>query len=473
MVLATDQWGDQSVTESSEVAYRLPPAPRWPQVAQDIAYLTRGRRLMHFLYDRIGTAFSMRLPFYGPAVVISDPDLIKELFKQPATAVRGAEPNLGLVLGPGSSFGLQGEKHRRHRKLILPQFHGDRMRAYESLIEAETMEEIAQWREGREFAVQSSMMRITLDTILRGIFGAQGAEFDALRTLMPRMIKLGSKLALVPALHRDFGPWSPWRRMTAMRAELDGIFATLIARAVADPAMDQRSDILSLLLQARYDNGEPMSHSEIGDELFTLVVAGHETTATSLAWAFERLRRHPGVLDRVVEELDAGKSDLLQATVYEVLRTRPIIDAVSRQVIAPALALGPWIIPAGHTITVNIGLVHGNEAVFSDADRFDVDRFAQAGPEMYSWVPFGGGSRRCPGAAFANLEMLVVLRTVLREFRLVPTDARDERITSNGVVSAPGRGGRVVVYRRRRGGAHPPATPPTVRVLDTGLSSNV
>lgn len=451
------------MSDSTDAVFRLPPEPRWPQVVQDVAYLTRGRSFMHALYRRFGTAFSIRLPFYGPAVVISDPALVKELFRQPVEAVRGAEPNLGLVLGPGSSFGLQGEKHRRHRKLILPQFHGDRMRAYESLIEAETMEEIAQWPEAREFPVQPAMMRITLNTILRGIFGAEGAEFDALRTLMPRMIKLGSKLALVPALHRDFGPLSPWRRMTSMRAELDAIFASLIARAQADPAPDRRSDILSLLLQARYDDGEPMSHSDIGDELFTLVVAGHETTATSLAWAFERLRRHPRALERVVSEVDAGRSDLLQATVHEVLRTRPIIDAVSRQVVAPSIALGPWTIPEGHTVTVGIGLVHENEDVFRDARAFDVDRFLGATPEMYSWLPFGGGARRCPGAAFANQEMTVVLRTVLRELRLVPTDARDEPIKSNGVVSFPGRGGRVVVYRRRRVGTDRHASPQSVR----------
>ena len=197
------------MTQTTSADVRLPPAPRWPQIAQDIAYLTRGQQLMQALYRRFGTAFSMRLPFFGPAVVISDPALAKELFKHPTDAVRGAEPNLGLVLGPGSSFGLQGEKHLRHRRLLLPPFHGDRMRAYEGLIEAETRQEIADWPEGQEFPVRESMMRITLNTILRGVFGAEGAEFDALRTLMPKMIKLGSRLVLVPSLHRDFGRWSP------------------------------------------------------------------------------------------------------------------------------------------------------------------------------------------------------------------------------------------------------------------------
>ena len=440
--------GVQQVTDLSQPPVRLPPAPRWPQFVQDIAYLTRGLTLMHGLYDRFGTAFSIQLPFFGPAVVISDPALVRELFRQPTDAVRGAEPNLGLVLGPGSSFGLQGDKHLRHRKLLLPQFHGDRMRAYESLIEAETLEEISKWPEGQEFSVRESMMRITLNTILRGIFGADDTELDQLRALMPRMIKLGSKLVLVPALQRDLGRWSPWHRLKIMRRELDAIFAELIARAEATPAGVERPDVLSLMLQARYDNGTPMSHSDIGDELFTLVVAGHETTATSLAWAIERLQRHPDLLARLTDEIDGGDSALLQATVYEVLRTRPIIDAVSREVIAPSIALGPWIIPQGHIVTVNIGLVHENEAVYEDAKSFNPDRFLEGNPGMYSWVPFGGGTRRCPGAAFAHMEMMVVLRTILREFHIVPSDAPDEVRQSRGVVFAPSRDGRAVVRRR-------------------------
>jgi cytochrome P450 family 138 len=436
------------VAQPRYTAAHLPPTPRWPRLVQEIAYLTRGRWLMHAMYDSFGAAFSMRLPFFGPAVVISDPQLAKELFRQPADAVRGAEPNLGSVLGPGSSFGLQGDQHRRHRKLILPQFHGDRMRAYESLIQSETMHEIARWPIEREFAVHDSMMRITLNTILRGVFGAEDAEFDALRVLMPKMIRLGSKLALLPALHRDFGPLSPWRRMTSMRAQLDEIFATLIANARTDPALAQRDDVLSLLLQARDEDGLPLSHNEIGDELFTLLVAGHETTATSLTWAMERLRRHPAVVDRLIAEIDSDKNELLQATVWEVLRTRPIIDAVSRRVTSPSITLGPWRIPENHIVTVNIGLMHNNDAVYPDAHAFDPSRFLDDPPDTYAWLPFGGGARRCPGAAFANLEMLLVLRTILRAFTLIPTSAADEPIKSNGVVSSPGRGGRIAVRRR-------------------------
>jgi len=439
------------MTNVTPVAACLPPAPRWPQFVVNVAYMTRGLRLMRGLYDRFGPAFSMHLPFFGPAVVISDPQLARELFRQPADSVRAAELNLGLVLGPGSSFGLHGEEHLRRRKLLLPQFHGDRMRAYESLIEAATLEAIRDWPVGQEFPVRESMMRITLDTILRGIFGAEGAAFDALRALMPAMIRLGSKLVMVPALHRDVGRWSPWGRFKAMRSELDDILARLIARARSDPALDRRTDILSLLLQAHYDDGTPMSDSDIRDELFALLVAGHETTATSLAWAVERLRRHPEVLVRLVADIDADDPALLQATIHEVLRARPIIDAVSREVTAESISLGPYVIPRGHIVVVNIGLAHQNEAVYPDAASFNPDRFVGDNPDFYSWLPFGGGTRRCPGAAFANMEMTVVLRTILREFTLVPTDAPDERRRSRGVVVAPGGGGRAVVHRRRSG----------------------
>jgi cytochrome P450 len=189
-----------------------------------------------------------------------------------------------------------------------------------------------------------------------------------------------------------------------------------------------------------------MSRSDLADELLTLLAAGHETTATQLAWAVERLRRHPGVVSRLVDEVDAGGSDLLQATIHEVQRSRPVIDGAARQVIAPDMPLGQWVIPHGYTVQVDIPLTHQN--AYPYPDRFDPDRFLTESPDMYSWVPFGGGTRRCLGAAFANMEMNVVLRTMLREFRLVPTNAREERLHSRGVAFAPSRGGRAVVYRR-------------------------
>jgi cytochrome P450 len=238
----------------------------------------------------------------------------------------------------------------------------------------------------------------------------------------------------------------PWGRLLGLRRQFDDIVGSLIDRVSADPNLEQRDDVLSMMLQSRYEDGTAMSRSDLADELFTLLAAGHETTATQLAWAVERLRRHPDVLSRLVDEVDAGGSDLLQATIHEVQRNRPVIDGAARQVIAPTMPLGEWVIPRGYTVQVDIPLTH--QHAYPDPDRFDPDRFLSESPDMYSWVPFGGGTRRCLGAAFANMEMNVVLRTLLREFNFVPTDARPERLHSRGVAFAPSGGGRAVVYRR-------------------------
>ena len=321
-------------------AAHLPPGPRWPMPVQGLAYLASRRRFMHALGKRYGSAFTVKLPFFGPTVIISDPALVKQFFQTRTDVVRNVEPNLDLVLGPGSTFGLQDEEHRRRRKLLVPPFHGKRMRAYENLVEEETLKEIATWPEGREFAVLPSTNRITLNVILRAVFGAEGAEFDALRKVMPPLVALGSQLVFLPWLHRDLGRWSPWGRFLGLRREFDVIVGSLIDRVAADPNLEQRDDVLSLMLQSRYEDGTAMSRSDLADELFTLLAAGHETTATQLAWAVERLRRHPGVLSRLVDEVDAGGSDLLQATINEVQRNRPVIDGAARQVIAPTNAVG-------------------------------------------------------------------------------------------------------------------------------------
>jgi cytochrome P450 len=427
-------------------AAHLPAGPRWPAALQGAAYIASRRRFMHALGKRYGSAFTVRLPFFGPTVIISDPAVVKQFFQTRTDVVRNVEPNLDSVLGPGSTFGLQDEEHRRRRKLLVPPFHGKRMRAYEGLVEEETLKEVATWPEGREFAVLPSTNRITLNVILRAVFGAEGTEFDALRKVMPPLVALGSQLVFLPWLHRDLGRWSPWGRFLALRREFDTIVGSLIDRVAADPNLEQRDDVLSLLLQARYEDGTAMSRSDLADELLTLLAAGHETTATQLAWAVERLRRHPGVLSRLVDEVDSSGSDLLQATINEVQRNRPVIDGAARQVIAQEMPLGQWVIPHGYTVQVDIPLTHQN--AYPNPDRFDPDRFMKSSPDLYSWVPFGGGTRRCLGAAFANMEMNVVLRTMLREFRLVPTNAREERLHSRGVAFAPSGGGCAVVYRR-------------------------
>ncbi|ULE33613.1 cytochrome P450 [Mycobacterium sp. IDR2000157661] len=431
---------------------RLPPGPKWPVYAQGIAFLVARRRVMESLAKRYGTEFTMTLPF-RPMVVLSDPALVKELFQTSTTLVQGVEPNLDVVFGPGSTFGLHGEDHRRRRKLLVPSFHGNRMRANEGVVEEEALKEIASWPEGEEFPVLESMMRITLNSILRAVFGAEGTELDTLRELMPRLMKRASVMAILPQLRHDWGPRSPWGRYMTSRREFDGVIRSLVEDIKKDPNFEERVDVLSLLVQSTYEDGTPMSLTEMADEMFTLLAAGHETTATSLAWAVERLRRHPDILSRLTDEIDAGGSDLLQATINEVQRCRPVIDACARQVIEEPVTIGEWVIPKDNIIRVDIGLIHQNEAVYPEAHRFNPDRFLHDKPDLYAWVPFGGGNRRCIGAAFANMEMNGVLTTMLREVRLEPTAAPAEKWRNRGVAAAPNRGGRAVIRRRNKNAA--------------------
>jgi cytochrome P450 len=427
---------------------RLPPGPWAPKFAQGAALLTARHGAVAALARRYGSPFTVNLPFFGQTVVISDPVLVKELFSTSRDLIGRPTNNLGDVLGAGSMFSLDGDELLARRKLLLPPFHGKGMRTHERITEEEVMREIANWPEGREFETLEPMMRITLNTILRAVFGAEGPALDELRALMPVAVTFGSRIAFLPPIvRRDLGPWSPGGRFAQYRRRMDALIDSLIAEARADPAFEERSDVLTLLLQARYDNGEPIPDRHIADELLTLLVAGHETTSTTLAWAVERLRRHPRLLSRLTDEVDAGGSELREATILEVQRTRPVLTAALRRT-KKRIRLGEWVIPEDNTVMASIQLAQASEQSFPDAESFNPDRFVGTAPNPFAWIPFGGGMNRCIGAAFATMEMDVALRTLLRELRFAPTDAPGERRHSRGVALAPGRGGRAVVYRR-------------------------
>jgi cytochrome P450 family 138 len=429
----------------------LPPGPRLPRTLQGLAFILRRQQVMRLLHRVYGPSFTVDLPLFGRTVVITEPALIKQLFQTKAAIVGVPDFNLGVVLGSGSLFSLDGAQHHRRRKLVVPPLHGRRLQAYEAVVEEEVRREAATWPAGVEFETLPSMARITLNIILRTVFGAEGTEFDQLRDLLPPLVALGSKVAGIPYLRPDLGACSPGGRYLAYRRRFDDIVDSLTRKALAEPSLEDRQDVLALLLQARYEDGEAMTQQHIADELLTLLAAGHETTATTLAWAFERIRRHPAILYRLAREADAGDSKLRQATILEVQRTRPVIDTVERQVKAPAYALGDWVIPRGHTVMAAIDLVHHADSVFPNAASFDPDRFLGVNPDTYSWVPFGGGTRRCVGAAFANMEMNVVLRTVLQEFELGTTYAPPERAHWRGIAICPSDGGRLVVHRKTPG----------------------
>ncbi|MEH3154265.1 MAG: cytochrome P450 [Gordonia paraffinivorans] len=427
-----------------------PPRPRVPRAVIAGATVINRRAGLEWLRSRYGSVFTIDIPVFGSTVVVADPLLAREVFRSPTDVLESVEQNLGRVLGPNSMFALTGDRHRRERKLLAPPFHGRRLRAYQDVITAEARSEMATWPTDREFATMPSMMRITLSVIIKAVFGASGPEFDRLRIVLPRMVELGSMLAVVPLPQLDaLGDHSPWGRLRRWRREYDAIVGRLIDAAQHADDLDARDDVLSMMVASRYDDGSSMTRDEIADELLTMLSAGHETTATTLAWAVERIRRHPALLERLVAERDAGGSELLEATILEVQRARPVIDVTFRTVVADEAQLGDWTVRRGQSVMVGIGLIHSDASVWPDPDRFDPDRFVGGRPDLTDWVPFGGGTRRCIGAAFASMELLVVLQTLLDDLVLEPTTRAGERWRPRGVAYAPARGGRARVTRRR------------------------
>jgi cytochrome P450 len=431
---------------------RLPPASWLPKPIQAVQFLVSNHKMFAALNRRYGSSvIGVNLPRNNHAVVISDPALVKDVFSTSTDLIERAGSGAGTIgpaFGPGSTFSLAGREHLERRKLLAPPFHGKRMRSYDRIIEEEVMREIATWREGQEFKTLEPMLRITCGAILRAVFGAEGPVLDELRETVPALVTLGSMLVLTPQIARlDLGRWSPWARHERKRRRFDAIIDSLIAAARADPAIEERNDVLALLLQARYENGEPISDQHIADELLTLLGSGHETTASSLAWAIERLCRHPQLLPRLADEADAGGSQLREATIWEVLRTRPVLDGTTRRT-KTRVRLGDWVLPEDTPIIISIKLAHDVEESFPAATSFNPDRFLGGAPKPAAWIPFGGGVNRCVGAAFAHMEMDVVLRILLRQFSFAPTDAPGERARWRGVATVPARGGRATVYRR-------------------------
>ncbi len=441
-------------TASTE-AIRLPPQLRVPKAVQGLAFLVARRTMVATLARRHGNVFTLDLPGFGRTVVIGDPAQIKDLFGTSRELLGRSALNLGKIFGPGSMFNLSGDQHLKRRRLLAPPFHSQHVAKYRHIIIEEVLRESANWVPGREFETLPAMTRISLRGLLRVVVGAEGTPLDELCALMPPAVALGARIGLLPPfVRKDFGAWSPGARLLRSRRRFDDAVYSMLAEARADPALAERSDALAMLLQARCDTGEPMSDAHIADELLSLLTAGYETTAATLAWAVERLRRHPELLSRLTAEVDSGGSELLQATIWEVQRARPVSDIVLRRTVT-RIRLGEWVIPEGATLMINVPLAHSSRGCFPDAESFNPDRFIGAGSKPAGWIPFGGGFQRCIGAAFANMTMVVTMRTLLQEFRLVPTSAPGERPRDRGVIFAPEHGALAVVYRRTIGDSLP------------------
>lgn len=430
---------------------KLPPAPPriFPKALQGIAFFAARRWATEQLARRYGGAFRLDVPVFGRLVVVVHPELAKQVYSNRTDDLGVIQPNLSRLLGSGSVFGLDGADHRRRRKLLAQPFHVSNMKNYEQIVERETRREIDTWPEGKAFATLPPMKRITLNVILRAVFGAEGDDFDELRQVIVPWAKLGARLSTLPMPARTYGRYTPWGRLAQWRRKYDAIIDRVIDKAQAATELEGRNDILSLMLRSSYDDGSAMSREDIRDDLLTLLVAGHETTATTLAWVFERLSRHPEVLAALVEEADTDENELRHAAIYEVQRTRSVIDFSGRRVRAPVFELGDYAIPQGYSIVVSLSQCHANSEAFPDPGRFDPQRYIAGRPSPFAWIPFGGGTRRCAGAPFAKMEMNVVLRTVLRHLTIESTTAPAEKLRAGGLGFLPKDGGRVVVRRRQ------------------------
>ena len=401
---------------------------------------------------RYGEAYSLPMLGMGNLVLISDPTLIQEVFTGDPEALHAGEVAMILepIVGPNSLLCLDGRRHLRERKLLLPPFHGAAIRAYESEIAEVAKSAVARWPIGQEIRLQPLMADITLEVILRVVYGIHDASRqERLRTPLRRLLDKGSTQVAfqVPALRRDLGRWSPWGRFNRMVGEVNDLIYDEIARRRIAADLSQRNDVLSLLLKARHEDGSSLTDHELRDELVTMLTAGHETTATALSWAFELLFESPDVYARLVDAVDRGDRAYVDAVSQESLRLRPVIPMAARKLKRP-LRLGGLSLPAGTVVAPSIHNTHRRADIYPEPERFLPERFLDRKPGTYTWIPFGGGVRRCIGAALAQTEMRVVLTEVLRQVTLRPVGRGPQRIRRRSITLAPARGTPAIARQR-------------------------
>lgn len=431
----------------------LPPEPKYSPLSQTLRWSFRPLPFMQQCRERYGDAFSVRFTgFERPMVMISDPAAIKALYTERAHGLPpGREVVLTPIVGPHSVLVIEGADHLAHRKLMLPAFHGERMRSYAPLVERIVSEEVDSWPLGERFAIHPRMQAVTLEVILRVVFGlAEGPRLERLRVLLTEVLEETASpfTQLVGLATRRFGGQGPWAKFERKLRAADELLYAEIAEHRRREDLAERDDMLSLLMQARFEDGSEMSDEDLRDQLMTLLLAGHETTATALAWTFDLLLRHPRELARLRESLEAGEEDYLRATISESLRLRPVVPLAGRRLNAD-LEAGGLSLPAGTDVTPAIWLAHTRAESFPEPFAFRPERFLEEPPDTYAWIPFGGGIRRCLGAAFAEFEMRIVLREVLGRCELRKADPRPERVGRRNITFSPKAGTPVVLTARR------------------------
>jgi len=428
----------------------LPPGPRAPAVVNAVRLARRPLQLLREWHARYGDVFSVSITGFGTGVYVADPDAIRDLFTGDQSDLRAGEANSFMepVLGAHSVLILDGREHLRQRKLLLAPFQGARVGGFREVIRDVAEREVATWRPGAQLVLRERMRALTFEVICRAVFGVTRPErVQRLRERLVAVIDSSPVFMMVGAARADLGPLSPGGRFARRLRAADAVLVAEIERRRREPDLEERSDVLSLLLRARDEEGRGMTVGELRDELFTMLAAGHETTATGLAFAFDLLLHNPAVLARLRDEIAAGDGDAyLDAVVKETLRLRPVIDAAERTLTMPRAVAG-WELPAGAKVYPGIALVHMREDLYPEPQEFRPERFVQDGAESYSWLPFGGGIRRCIGAALAQAEMAEVLRVAVPALELRPLRDRPDPVVLRGITLAPRHGVQVSVER--------------------------
>jgi cytochrome P450 len=426
----------------------LPPGPRAPGLVNAARFGRRPLDVLHAWQARYGNVFSVRFTGFGMGVYVAEPDAIAALFSGDQSTLRAGEANAIMepILGPHSVLVLDGPEHLRQRRLLLPPFQGSRVAAFRDVIREATERELASWTPGSEIVLRERMRALTFDVICRAVFGVTDpARVARLRSALMAVIDTSILSLVVAPLRADLGSWSPGGRLARRVRAADALLNEEITARRGEPDLERRGDVLSLLLCARDEHGAAMSDAELRDELFTMLAAGHETTSTALAFAFELLLRNPPVLARLQAEIaDASDDRYLDAVGKETLRLRPVIDAVQRTLLEPRVVAG-WELPAGTKVYPGIALVHHREDLYPRAHEFRPERFLDDGAQSYSWLPFGGGIRRCIGAALAQAELSEVLRVMVPQVRLQLLAAEPDPVVLRGVTLVPKHGVRVRV----------------------------
>jgi cytochrome P450 len=435
----------------SEPVGVLPPGPDQHPALQTLRWLYRPIPFLEDCRRRYGEIFSVSfVGFKTPMVMFSDPAAIKAVYSDRCNGLPpGRNQTLEPLVGPRSVLLLEGEEHLSRRKLMLPPFHGERMRAYEEIVRAAIAAEMERWPVGEAFPIHPGMQAVTLEVILRAVFGVGdearlGRLRSTLRQVLGRTSSPVAQLAVFTVLRRGGGGLRD--RVECMLRAADAELFAEIAERRADPRLEEREDILSMLISARFEDGEGMGDEELRDQLMTLLLAGHETTATALAWIFDLLLHADDAIERLRQELEGDADEFLRATIAEALRLRPVIPIAGRR-LAEGLSIEGHDLPAGTDVTPAIWLTHTRPDLYEEPLRFRPERFLGNGPETYAWIPFGGGVRRCLGAAFAEFEMRIVLEEVIGRCRLEAA-AEPERVGRRNVTLSPRQGTRVRLLGR-------------------------